>query len=200
MTRPVLDTTTYIWDYYFSARVPQLDSTSLDYLRMYGSYTTMDRDIDQTLSNQWLTTMMNINQMVDYFKDGVQIRIVREEDIKTIYEYISLHLEAWRERLTRGINIGDAPIDDLIAMDSFANVVYVHAKHQFTREMVDSLFANALSNTISLNHTNFFNSNVKTPERIDIGTGGRITVDAEPEPQRDTSLADFLKNRLVRLR
>ena len=200
MTRPVLDTTTYIWDYYFAARVPQLESASLDYMRMYGTYTTMDRDIDQALSTQWLTTMMNINQMVDYFKDGVQIRIVKEADVKTIYEYISAHLEAWRERLTRGINIGDAPIEDLIAMDEFANVVYIHAKHQFTRDMVDSLFANALGSTMGLNHTNFFRTGIKSPERVDIGGMGRITVDQEPEPQRDSSLADLLKNRLVRLR
>lgn len=193
----MVDTTKYLWDYLFKVRVPQMAATSIDYMRMYGSYTTQCKEIDQTLQQQWITTMLSVSQMVDYFKEGVQIRVVQYSDIKTIYEYISDHLQAWRIRLERGINIGDAPIEDLIAMDQFANTVYEHAKHQFTREIANSLLARNMSTVTQFNRHNFFRPTLPTTTAEGVVNElTRINHDVNTVPERD-SLSDFLKGRLI---
>lgn len=194
------DTTKLIWDYLYLARVPYLQSTSIEYLKRYGSYTTGDREIDRELSNQWITTMININQMVEYFREGVQIKIVNYNDTKEIYAHISEHLAAWNERLLKGINIGNAPIEDLILMDEFANAVYAHAKYQFTRETVNSIVARRLSEVGRFNGSNFFKTPLPTKkdnQQIDPDGTIRINADDPNAPPERESLSDFLKDRLV---
>ena len=104
----------------------------------------MDRHVDRALSNQWFTRYMTINAMVDLWREGSHVKILSEADIKDIYESVAAHLEGWRYQLERGINIGGAPLDDLIAMDDFANAVYKHARHHLTQDIVDSIFARQL--------------------------------------------------------
>lgn len=191
------DTTEKIWEYYFLVKVPELAATSVEYLRTYGSYITGDKGIDQALSNQWMTRQMTINQMVDLYRDGVQIKIVKETDVKEIYEIIAMHLDGWRSQLERGINIGDAPIEDLIAMDEFASAVYEFARHHLTRDTVNSIMAQRMAGVSRLNPANFFNKPV-TPG-VETSEDGVSRINAIPEsntPERD-SLGAFLKERLI---
>lgn len=192
------DTTTLIWDHLYRCRIPQLDSTSIDYMRAMGSYITGDPGIDREMSNQWITTMINIDTMVEYYRQGVAIKVCNYSDTKHIYEAISEHLLAWRTRLTHGINIGDAPIEDLILMDEFANVVYDHAKYQFTRDMVDSMFAKELEGITKYNALNFFASKPTPQHATDEQGGVRINSLVPDVPDRD-SHSEFLKQRVLGL-
>jgi hypothetical protein len=198
MTKGEEDTTKLLWDDYFLIRVPLLQATSMDHIRMYGNYTTLDRDIDKTLASQWLTTMQPIHYMVDHYKEGLQVKIVHYKDVKTIYEHISKHLAAWKNMLEYGINVGDAPLDDLIAMDQFANAVYEHAKFQFTPDTVSSALAAALSKTAQFNKFNFFTKPVQTSkdEVTDVMRFNRLT---DPDYTDRESLGEFLKSRIVGL-
>lgn len=47
-----------------------------------------------------------------------------------------------------------APLDDLILLDEFANVVYGKAKYQFNKQVVDSLLARRMSSLLMFNKTN----------------------------------------------
>src|SRR5574343_2048969 len=116
----VVDTTVKLWEYYYKARIPTLASRSIQDIREKGTPISGVPEIDKDLKNQWTTTYLTIRQMVEYFQEGISVKVVDIKDTKAIYEAISEHIHAWRERLERGINIGDAPIDDLIAMDQFA--------------------------------------------------------------------------------
>lgn len=149
------DTAAALWDNYYLVRIPYIQSTSVEYMKLVGTYTTTHKDIDQALAGQWITSMLPISKIVDYYKDGCQVKIVKESDIKEIYEHISRHLEAWLDQLTYGVNIGGAPIEDLIAMDQFANEVYSHAKYHFTNEVVNSLLVNKLIGESGVNASNF---------------------------------------------
>ena len=133
------DTAAPLWDELFTVRIPQLQMTTTHDIEKFGTYTTGDRGIDKAMSNQWRTTMLPISKMVEFYQEGCQIKIVYEADVKKIYEFISDHLNAWKDMLTNGINVGNAPVEDLIAMDAFANAVYEHAKYQFTQEVKISL-------------------------------------------------------------
>lgn len=193
---PGCDTTIGIWDYYYSVRVPFLQTTSVDYLRTMGMATTGNKAVDQEVMGQWITTMLPIATMIDYYKDGVQIRICKESDIVKIYDSITRHLEGWRHRLERGINIGEAPIEDLLAMDQFANAVYDHAKYQFTPELLESIMARNLSGVVKITPGTFFKSSVTAALPIASADGIlRINPIDDGPPDRD-SLAGFLHERI----
>ncbi len=193
------DTTSLIWDHLYFCSVPQLESTSVQYLRQHGTYVTGDKGIDQEMSRQWLNTMININTMVEYFREGVAIRVLHYADTKIIYESISEHLAAWRNLLTRGINIGDAPIDDLILMDEFANVVYEHARYQFTQETVASILGQHMGNLTRFNNSNFFNA--ATTRKMQDNNDGIIRAkEFESDTPDRESHSQFLKNRIVGIR
>ena len=194
-TTPVIDTSTYIFDYLFKCRIPNLQTMSEEYIRFFGMPTTGDPSIDQAMADQWITTMLPISKMVEYSKQGITIKIVKYDDVKVMYNYISLHLQAWKNQIGNGINVGDAPIDDLIDLDAFANLVYDQAKYQFTRDIADSLLERQMSTITRFNKSNFFKPDIKIND-----SGDNITrINAEPidnYPKRE-SLSDIFKDRKI---
>lgn len=138
------DTTSAIWDLQWHCKVPQLQTTSEEYIRFFGTPTTFNNDIDRELAKQWIDTMLNIAKMVDLFRDGVPIRIVKYDDTKKIYDHIESHLQAWVYNLEHNLNIGDAPIDDLIAMNEFANNIHPIARSLYSGEIPGSSFMRAI--------------------------------------------------------
>lgn len=192
---PVSDTTVYIFDYKFKVKIPNLQTQSVEYIRFFGVPTTGDSQIDQALKEEWITTMLPISQMVTYSNEGIPIKVCSYEDIKTIYNYISLHLNAWKNQIGNGINIGDAPIDDLIALDAFANVVYDHAKFQFDRSIADSILARHIGAVTKFNKHNFFKPEINIAiQDGDITKINEIVEDIHPERE---SLADIFKDRKI---
>lgn len=182
----------YIWEPLFKCAIPQLQTTSTTYLKMFGSPTTGDPDMDKVLANQELTTYITIAKMVEYYKKGVPVKVLKYSDTKTIYEYIEHHVRSWKQRLEKGINIGGAPVEDLIAMDQFATTVYQHARHLISQEEIDSFLIKSMN---SVQSTNRFNVIKPLVDELQVT---RINAeDDEPNfPQRD-SLVDVFKNSRV---
>lgn len=113
---------------YYTIRIPYLQSTSIEYMRQIGTYSSGDKDIDKALINQWITTMMTISKMVEYYQNGVQIRIVKESDVVEIYNYVNDFLYAWVDHMNNAFH-NSAPVEQLMAMERFANDIYDHAKY-----------------------------------------------------------------------
>ena len=196
---PGVDTAKALWDILYLVRIPQLQTTTITYMRAVGTYMTGNRQIDRTVAEQWTTTMLPISTMIDYYKEGAQIKIVKESDIESIYIAISEHLNAWIHQLTFGINIGNAPIDDLVAMDQFANDIYAHAKYHFKPGMAESFLTRQLEQSATFSPQNFFRPDPKAkkvPETVDGVT--RIN-EEDPYPDRE-SLKDYLKAHLDTLK
>lgn len=133
------DTSYYIFNSKFLCRVPYIATRSVDHIRHFGMPSTGYKELDKGTESELVTFYLSIAQMAEYFKKGTVVRILKNDDIVRIYEIISEHLNAWKLELSKRLNIGDAPVEDLIVLDQLANAVYVHARHQFTREIVDSL-------------------------------------------------------------
>ena len=196
------DTTSLLWDYYFSVKIPYLQSTSEDYLRIYGMPSTGNKQIDMEVANSWISTMANIATMVDHFKEGTPVRVVKQSDTKIIYDHISRHLENWKNKLQYGINIGEAPIEDLISMDRFANTVYEYAKYQFTPETISSLIGRDLSNVLGFTPSTFFKPGTVEVVHMPsdrLNTKSLASGAEEGIGERD-SMASFLKNSLGNLK
>jgi len=192
-----IDTSVNIWDYYFKVRIPYLQSRTIEDIRKFGVTLSGVRAIDSSVDSEWITTMLPISDMIEHYREGVPIKIPSKSDIKLIYDFISEHIHAWKNKLEKGINIGDAPIDDLILMDKFANLIYDNAKYQFDTKAIDSILTQQMFNVQKINAANFFN--VKAPSRSEEDGITRINAGPEEPPDRN-SLADFFKNKMVTLR
>lgn len=200
-TDAAIDKTSKLWGYYYQVRVPYLQSRTVDDVRRHGVNVSGVKAIDEDIHNQWITTMMTIASMADYFQDGVPIRVIKQSDVKEIYEHISNHIYAWKSRLERGINIGDAPIDHLITLDRFANTIYDQAKYQFTPEMASSLMAQHMSKLQRVNASNFFTSGAMSNLQAPGAEQGITRINAsKPEHEERDSLGEFFKTRLINLR
>lgn len=184
------DTTVLLWEHLFKCRIPNLQTMSPEYIKQVGIFKTGDPGIDREIANQWITTMLSIAKMTEYFSEGVPIKVVKYEDVKTIYTYISRHLDAWKDQIQNGMNIGDAPIEDLILLDQFANTVYDRAKYQFTKDTVNSLLGQHIQNMFKINK-----SNILRMPRANSGEDPK----EDKFPQRE-SLSEMFKDRLVGMR
>jgi hypothetical protein len=199
-----MDTTKNIWEYLFMVRVPLLQSVSIEQLKKTGVRISGNKTDDINIKNEWLTSYMPISQMVDYHREGTLIRVVNQSDLPVMYDFISRHLSAWKEQLEYGINIGNAPIDDLVAMDAFATAVYEHAVHQFSRMEADSLIARHLMTLTSVNRQNFFKQDsIKkylSTDGVEVDENGTVHIAGkkteEETPQRET-MAEFFKDRMI---
>lgn len=139
------DTTFYIWDVQWRVRAPQLQTTDEAYIRHFGMPSSTNPDIDRELARQWIDTMITIAQMVDYHRRGIQFKIVYEADIVRIYDHIERHLNLWEENIKNNLNIGDVPIDDLIAMNEFANTMFPIARPQLKTQAPSSSFMRTIA-------------------------------------------------------
>jgi hypothetical protein len=189
-------TANLIFDYLFMVRVPDLQTRSEQHIKMFGVHSTGDRAQDITMANQLITVMISIAKMVEYHKQGVNIRVVKRQDVLTIYDYITRHLQAWKDRLNQGLNIGDAPIDDLISLDQFANVVHESAKYQFTREIADSILAKHLASTITFNKHNIFKKESSAAAVISNQDSTKDKVEKEEDLQRN-GFAQLFKDKKI---
>ena len=195
------DSTVLIWEYLFKARIPEIASRHPEEMKLLGTRVSGVKEIDKDIHSQWLTTMLSIDQMVDLYKRGVAVRVVHYDDTKTIYDYISKHIYIWKDRLEKGINVGNAPIDDLIAMDEFANLVYDHARHLFTREIADSILNRHIAGIMRFNPNSFFNHNaIKSMNTQNNNGVVHINKDPDPTTQDRDSLGEFFKSRLITMR
>ena len=195
------DTTVGIFENRFRVRIPYIHSIPVETMRATGVRLSGHADVDNDIKNQIVTVYLTIDQMVEHYRNGVTIFVPDENDIRKIYELIEAHIYAWKAQLRNGVNIGDAPLEDLISMDQFANSVYKHAKYLLSKDEVDSFFANALGRVQTVNPVNLFNQSslanflkgetVTGKEREDIPTEDTVV------EERD-SLSEFFQERVAR--
>jgi hypothetical protein len=198
MLQGPVDTTVAIWEHLYKVRIPYLQSRTIDDIREKGTVISGIASYDADIKNQLQTTYLSINQMVDYFKEGVAIRVCDKGDPKLIYEAISEHIYAWKYQLEKGINIGDAPIEDLVIMDKFAGTVYEHAKHHFNEDTANSIFAQHFGKISTINASNFFAPTSEIAKAVREDSDGTVRIHSD-EPDRE-SLGDFFKSRVSYLR
>jgi hypothetical protein len=176
-----------IWNALFRASVAFKDTVSEDYVRLFGMPTVGDAGIDDQMKNSLIDTYLTINQMVEYFRLGILVRITVHAETKTIYQIISNYLLEWKERLNKGINIGGAPIEDLILLDRFASVVFEHAVQHFTPDYVNSRFINQLNGNGLFKSRESLIKIIETP----------LPAKGEPVYKKHESLSELFSERVI---
>lgn len=164
MAKKTLPTYKDLWDRYYTVKMLYLHSRSVEQVRRYGVRISGIDEIDRYLDRQEITTQLNIDSMFEKHRQGVTIRVLRYEDTAEIYNVIHSHLIAWAEYLSTGVNIGNAPLKDLIELDAFASVVYDKAKSVFSKEEKVSALASNFTNVQTINFKNILAREVKETE------------------------------------
>lgn len=127
-----------IWERLFLTHLNYKDTLTEDHLRKFGVFAVGDETIDADTYNHVTARYLTINDLVEYHKRGVNLSIVNHAETKDIYDIVSAYLLSWKLHLENGINIGGAPLDDLVHLDRFATAVYDHAVEHITTDFIDS--------------------------------------------------------------
>lgn len=195
--KPDISIESKIWEYYYKCRIHAFLSRSVEDIRENGITVTGIPDLDEAMKNDWISRYLTINQMVEYFRKGVPFKVVDINDTKDIYETIQIHLTNWVEHLRTGLNVRNAPLEDLLDMDKLAGVVYQHAKYIFTPDIMDSLFGKHMMEVQRINMTNFF-SNPSKESRVT--TINPIKENEDNKIPERTSFEDKFKQSIVTFR
>jgi len=158
---PIVINETFTTDYYIFeklwwCRVPFNASRSVEHIKHFGTPMSGDPDRDRATANELVDRMLTIERMVEYTKTGVHVYVKNRNDCKEIYEAISLHLQSWKKHLESSLNTGDAPLQDLVDLDQFANLVYSHAKYQFTNQWMEDVLQRHISSSLRVSRGNMF--------------------------------------------
>lgn len=138
------DTTIALWDILYKVKVPMQYLISETYIREFGMPSSGNKEIDQAQNSQYTVTYLNIDRMVELYRDGAPVYVLEADAPKKIYEAISEHLKAWRDTVENGINVNSAPYEDLILLDNFAHAIYENAKYTLTSAEPESPFTKML--------------------------------------------------------
>lgn len=180
------DTTTEIWDRRFMVKLPTIAASSKSFLKNHGTYLTGDPHVDKSAHADMIVTYLNIDRMLEYWRDGVPICLMKPSDSKAIYDAIERHILAWIDHLQFGLNTADAPIRDLIDLDNFASVVYPHAKKHISEAMLNNILGRRIEDRFGFTAGNFLKPTAAMPV-------------PEAAPER-TPFSDFLKTQLDKRR
>lgn len=145
-----------IWTRLFHVRVPYRDTLSAEEIRMFGMPTVGDAGIDKAMHDDLVDRWITIDRMVALYQDGARIELATHTDSKLIYDIIHEHLTLWAQRLEGRINVGDAPIEDLVTLDRFAAVMFPHAVRHFADTPSSSSLVRLLQGAAPLSRDNLF--------------------------------------------
>lgn len=126
----------------YEVRIKAIDNTSPEEIAHYGRYTTGDKDYDKALLEESIIRWMSIKEMLEYYKRGKPFSVVNIADTEEIYTTIHQYLLHWKNRVTNSFNIGNAPVDELIQLDSFAGKIHGYACETMKVDQTQSSLVN----------------------------------------------------------
>lgn len=184
----------FIFEKLWWCRIPFNQSRSVEHIKHFGTPASGDPERDRGTANELVDRMITIARMVEYWKTGVHVFVKNRNECKDIYEAISAHLQAWKKHIEGSLNVGDAPLQDLVDLDQFANVVYAHAKYQFTSTFVEDVMARRVSSVLQVSRSNMFVKKQVVVTEADTRTDEERL--AEQFPDRDSNLGSTFAQRL----
>jgi hypothetical protein len=72
--------------------------------------------------------------MVEYYHSHTEVRIVKRDDLKAIYDICQDYTFEAAWRIKNGAFANEFPLEDLIKIDEFAEAVYQYAGHEYGRD------------------------------------------------------------------
>lgn len=119
-----------IWRDTYRVFVAQGDIRSIEEQLERPELLSGDRKIDEVQMRQPVPIWITIDDMVEYFRHGVAMRLSDVNKAVDIFDALMDHVGVWRRVVETELNIDDAPLDDLITMEEFAVGVFELAKYR----------------------------------------------------------------------
>lgn len=200
--KPKIPDQSGLWDYYFRVKIPYFQSRPIEDIKRYGVRISGIEAIDRTMDKEMIITELNIDSMFEKWRRGITIRVINYNDTAKIYNLIHSHLVRWAEYLTTGVNIGNAPLKDLIELDKFASVVYDKAVSVFSEQERNTAVATNFLNVQTINFRNILKREYNRQE-TSLDTNGDGTVKIRPNetaklPERP-SMKDVFNEQINRI-
>lgn len=139
-----MDTSYYIFESLFLCRYSKTLKSTIEELESTHQIMPSNYKNDNYSRANYITGYLTINDMVELLKKNSAFYVEKYEDTEKIYRYIEDHLQYFKTRIEKGVNLGDVPYEDLIALDKLANIVYDKAKYHFKPEILNSPSINIL--------------------------------------------------------
>ena len=108
----------------YNVRVPVLSTYTNAELDVVGIPMNV---IDGSRKNnmaELVEVMIPISDMIEKYKNGFKITVVKPDDVIHIFNVIQKHLLAWKNQNRYSVNQELGPNDDLVIMDKLANEIF----------------------------------------------------------------------------
>lgn len=149
---PLNDPRYPIWGRLFQCRVPRIATYSTQYLEKFGLHTSGNQAVDRELAKAPVLVYITINDMVEYYHTSQRVSIVKQADVKLVYEICQDYTFNYAERLNKSVFSHDVPFADLIKIDEFAEAVYQFAGHEYGTEFARTFLPqNVMKDVVDLN-------------------------------------------------
>lgn len=149
---PLNDPRYPIWGRLFQCRVPRIATFSTFYLERYGLHTSGNEAVDRELARAPVFVYITINDMVEFYHTSQPISIVKQADVKMVYEICQDYTFNYAERIAKTVFTHDVPFADLIKIDEFAEAVYQYAGHEYGSDFARTFLPkNVMKEAVDLN-------------------------------------------------
>jgi hypothetical protein len=117
-----------IWDNIYQVRMRAVDRLSTTDLQKFGIPTTFDPQLDRQLQNEIITIYLTIDAVFEHYRGHRHVVFAHNKDSESVYDIVNNYLRAWDTVMRDGVNVGGAPIKDLLELDEFAHKLFIQAR------------------------------------------------------------------------
>lgn len=154
-TIPMTDPRYPIWGRLFLCKVPRIAHYSTNYLERFGMHTSGFQEVDIELAKAPQTVYITIDKMVEYYHSHHKVTIVKQKDIKIIYEICQDYTFNYAEMIGRTIFTHNTPLEDLVKIDEFAEALYQYAGHAYGKDFARSFLPEKYNTEVQSLHSMF---------------------------------------------
>lgn len=120
-----------IWEDLYLAMIPDQVTLNAGYLRVFGTYSSGHKQVDEMMGNNLTTVKIPIITMIEYFDNGITVQIPKRESMITIHRSIEMYLGEWRHHIENAVNSDLMQHKDLVlSLEKFSKMIYGKAYPQ----------------------------------------------------------------------
>lgn len=134
------DTRYALWYIRYRVRIPNIQMYTAEELIENGLPTSGDPNHDHAMQWEPRHMALPIHRIAELWGEGANVSLLRASDALPIYQAVEAHLQAWKKKIEERFNPGEVPEADLLLLDRFASMIYVHAKPLFSNEFIAANF------------------------------------------------------------
>jgi hypothetical protein len=114
-----------IWEDLYTAMIPDQVTLNSSYVRVFGTYTSGNKDVDRMMESNLTTVKIPIIKMLEYYDNGVTVQIPTRSSMLEIHRNIELYLGEWRHHIHNAINSDLVEHKDLVmGLEKFSKLIY----------------------------------------------------------------------------